>query len=81
MHLSRFQSFPNQIHVGFGSFNAVHRLFLETMQNIDRIADFYRIDRPVGIAPEILDYLQDARATKTLKRFGLFVLLALLCQM
>jgi hypothetical protein len=77
----RFHSFANQVHVGFGCFHAVCRFLLEAVQDIHGIAKPNGIDRPVRVAPEILDNLKNAGASEAFERLGLLVLPAFLGKM
>jgi hypothetical protein len=45
------------------------RLFLKSMQYVDRITEFDGVNRPVGVTVMVFDYLQHSSAGKAFDRF------------
>ena len=58
--------------------DALLRLLLKRVKDVDGIGKPDRIDSPVGIAIEVLHYLQHAASFETLERLGVDVLAATL---
>ena len=57
MRLRRLQTFANQIHVLLWCLNAFGGLFLETVQNVDPLGDFDRINSTVRVAHVVFNNL------------------------
>lgn len=64
------QSRRDEVHVVSRSRDALLRLLLKRMQDVDGIGEPNRIDRPVRIAIEVIHNLQYAASLETLERLG-----------
>ena len=73
--MRRLQPFANDIHVRLGRCNPLRRFLLKAMQDINRIAEFDRVDGTERSARRVFKHLENARGSEALERFRLFVFL------
>ena len=60
--------------VASGRFDSLRGFLLKDVEHVDRLFEFHGVDRPVGIAIEALDDLEDACSTEAMQRLGVPVL-------
>ena len=64
----------DEVNIVSRSRNALFRLLLKRVEDLDCFGESNRVDRPVRVTNEVLDYLQHAASLETLERLGIHVL-------
>lgn len=72
------QASLDQVDIPLGCCDAFLRFLLKCMQNVNHASKLDRVDSTIGIAIEVIDDLKDAATAKSFKRFGRWMLSAVL---
>lgn len=74
MLFGQLESVADLVQVWLGCGDALGRLFLEAMKDVDRIAQLDRIDSAIGVTVVVFDDLEDASRSEPLEWLCLRVL-------